>query len=220
MESINQKDSEERTRGDGSPASQPPGQGVRIIMEYLFPDLPFDSSSSGETIAALSDEEGNAVVNMVHLFLQARYEEASVEAERCIKSQHPEIRDFALLAHAVTNVAQHNIEGAMKDFQVLQQKWQHPENKRAAALNDLYRFVLSVFFHLGEDIDPMPLESVPYCSEGSQLYALYARSYSLYLQQEYAQALGVADAGCQSSSAHRHLPEFGGFHGGYQFIPF
>jgi DNA-binding CsgD family transcriptional regulator len=71
---------------------------------------------------------------------------------------------------------------------------QHPENRRVAALNDCYRYALSVFFHLGEDIAPITPESIPYCSEGTRLFVLYARSYALYLQQEYEQALGVAEA--------------------------
>jgi len=169
------------------------GRGPDTITEYLFGESFLDSGSSDEKAAMLSDEEKHTISKMVHFFLQARYDKASAEAERCLSSPHPEIRIFALLAHAVSNVAQNNIEVARKNFQTLQQEAKYPENERSAALNDVYRFILSVFFHLGDDITPIPPENLFHCSEGTRLYTMYARSYSLYLKQEYAQALGVAE---------------------------
>ena len=183
---------------------------MRTITEYLFPNLTLDSSSSDETIVVPSEEEERALVGMVHFFLQARYDEAFAEAEHCMSSRHPEIRDFALMAHAVTNVGQHKIEVTLNDLQVLQQKLQHPqhpENRRAAALNDGYRYALSVFFHLGEDIAPIPPESISYCSEGTRLFVRMF-DHALYLQQEY-KALGVAEAAlmmaADPSSGRKHL---------------
>lgn len=206
MEDQGQENSGELVQGNEFLAKWRRGEGPRTITEYLFPNLTLDSSSSDETIVVPSEEEERALVGMVHFFLQARYDEAFAEAEHCMSSRHPEIRGFALMAHAVTNVGQHKIEVTLNDLQVLQQKLQHPqhpENRRAAALNDGYRYALSVFFHLGEDIAPIPPESISYCSEGTRLFVLYARSYALYLQQEYEQALGVAEAALMMA-ADRH----------------
>lgn len=203
MKDQGQNNSRGLTHGAEFLATWRRGEGPRIVTEYLFHDLPRVRSSSGEAKAMLSDEEESALVGMVHFFLQARYEEALAEAERCMDSRYPEIRDFALLVHALINVAQQKIEVTLNDFVVLQQKLQCSENRRAAALNDIYRYVLSVFFHLGEDIAPILQASIPYCSEGSRLFVLYARSYALYLLQEYDQALGVAEAALLMA-ANRH----------------
>lgn len=193
----------EYLQGDQLSVTWQRGTGPRVIIDYLFPALPLDSSSSGETIAEISAEEETTLVNMVHLFLQAHYDEAFAEAERCMNSRHPEIRDFALMAHALINVGKHKITVALNDLQALQRTLQHPENRRVAALIETYRYVMSVFFNLGEEIAPIPPESLPYCSEGARLFALYARSYALYLQQEYEQALGIAEAALMMA-ADRH----------------
>jgi DNA-binding CsgD family transcriptional regulator len=194
VENQGQIKSGEFSQGDEFPLTWRRGEGPRVVIEYLFPDLPCDSSATDEMIAVLHEEEENAVARMVHFFLQARYEESSAEAERCMRSRHPEIRDFALLIHTIIHVAQHNVEVALHDLQILQQQIQHSANRRVAAQNDIYRYVLPVFFHLGEDIVPLPQEILPYCSEGTRLFLLYARSYALYLQQAYEHALGVAEA--------------------------
>jgi len=170
------------------------GAGPRVITDYMFPRLPLDSSSSDETIAVFSEKEESALVGMVHFFLQARYDEAFAESERCMNSRHPEIRDFALMTRTLINVGQHKIAVALNDLHVLQRTLQHPENRRVAALSDIYRYTMSVFFNLGEDNAPILPESIAYCSEGARLFALYARSYALYLQQKYEQALGIAEA--------------------------
>jgi hypothetical protein len=91
---------------------------------------------------------------------------------------------FALLVHTANNVAMDNIEVARTAFQALQQKAKHLQNWRVVALNDIYRFTVSVFFHLGEEIDPILPENLLYCSGGSRIYALYAQSYAPYLQRE------------------------------------
>lgn len=194
MENAGQKNCRWLIPGDRMPVVWQRGEGPRVIVEYLFPDLSSESGSNDETIESLSDEEENAVARMAHFYLQARYEESSVEAERCMNSLYPEIRGFALLVHAVDNVAQNNIEVAQNDFLTLQREVQHPANRRVAALYDLYRFVFSVFFHLGKEIDPIPRESISCCSEGARLFALYSLSYLCYLKQDYAQALGIAGA--------------------------
>jgi DNA-binding CsgD family transcriptional regulator len=202
MKDHQQKSVGEPAQGYELPPVLPCGEGPRAVAEYLFAALPFDDRSSDEQIAAPSDEEENEIAGMVHFFLQARYEEAAAAAERCLISRHPEVRTFALLAHAVSSIAQHNIELALKDFQSLQQEAQFPENRRVAALHDVYHFLLSVFFQLGEQ-NALPLEIFPDCSEGIRLYALYAQSHALYLQQDYAQALGVAKAAL-AMAADRH----------------
>ena len=194
MQDNEPKNSEELTREDTPLAKQQCGKGINSITEYLFVNLPFDSKPSDEMIAALPDAEKNAIAKMAHFFLQARYEESAAEAKRCMNSQHPEVNTFALLAHILNHVALNNMEVVQKDFQDLRQRTQHPENKHVAALNDIFRFALSVFFHPGEATAPISPESFSHCSEGSRLYALYAQSYALYLQQEYAQALGMAEA--------------------------
>ena len=190
MENQGQIISGEFSQGDKVPLAWQRGEGPRVVIEYLFPDLPCNSGSTGKLIAELSDEEENAVARMVHFFLQARYEESFAEAERCMGSRHPEIRDFALMIYTIIHVAQHNIDVALHDLQVLKQQIQDPANRR----NDIYRYILSVFFHFGEDITPILPEPFPHCSEGARLFLLYARSYALYLQQAYEQALGVAEA--------------------------
>lgn len=194
MEDKEQKSNGGLSQDDESTLMWQFGRGPNAVTEYLFGEPSLDCSSDDKKVAALSDEEKRTISKMVHFFLQARYEKASAEAERCLNSPYPEIRIFALLAHAIANVAQNNIEIAQKDFQTLQREAQHPENERSAALNDVYRFILSVFFHLGDDIAPIPPNNLLYCSEGIRLYIMYARSYSLYLKQQYAQALGVAEA--------------------------
>jgi DNA-binding CsgD family transcriptional regulator len=203
MVHTNQIITEGIDRGNASSVKWQRGRGPRIIAKYLFVDLPIQSSSSDEITGRLSDEEENAVARIVHFFLQARYKDASAEAERCMNSLHPEIRSFALLAHAVNNVAMNNIEIAQNDFQTLHREAQFSENKCVAALNDIYRFVLFVFFQLGEQIAPITPESLSLCSEGSRLYALYAQSYALYLEHDYAQALGMAKAAL-AMAGNRH----------------
>lgn len=194
MENQGHKNSEGLSQGDELPITWQRGEGPRVVISYLFSDLACDNSSFDAMNAVPSDEEENAVARMVHFFLQARYEEASAEAEHCMSSRYPEIRDFALMTYTIIHVALHHIEVALNDLQVLKHKLQHPENRRVAAHNDIYRYVLSIFFHLGEDIAPIPQANLPYYSEGGRLFVLYARSYALYLQQQYEQALGVAEA--------------------------
>lgn len=203
MEDKGQQNSRGLTQGDEFLATWQRGEGPRIVIEYLFPDLSSDSNASDKTVALPSAEEETALTGMLHFFLQARYEEASVEADRCMSSRHPEIRNFALLIHAFINVAQHKIKVTLNDFQALQQKLQHPVNMRVAALKDLYRFVFSVFFHLGDDIAPILPESFLYWSDGLRLFALNAFSHALYLQQKYEQALGIAEAAL-IMAANRH----------------
>ncbi|MDI9470243.1 MAG: LuxR C-terminal-related transcriptional regulator [Bacillota bacterium] len=178
-------------------------EGSRLILEYLFPNLSLSDTSSDDPALTLSGEEEDAVADMVHFFLQARYEDAAAAAVRCRNSRHPEIRELALLCHVMISVAQHNTEAVQNDFQTLQLKSRYPENRRVVALNDVSRFVVSVFFHLGEDIAPSPQVDIRDSSEGIRLFSLYARSYALYLKQEYAQALGVAEAGLLMA-ADRH----------------
>jgi DNA-binding CsgD family transcriptional regulator len=203
MKDNDLSNSGELAQGDEFPAVQQCGKGTKGIMEYLLVNLPFDSSASGDMVVALSDEEKNAFARCIHFFLQARYEEASAEAERCMGSLHPEIRTFALMAHILNNVALNNLEVVRKDFQAFQEKVEHSENKRIAALNDIFRYVLSAFFHLGEKAAPIPPDNLAYCSEEARFYVLYAQSYALYLQQEYAQALGVAETALMMD-AERH----------------
>ena len=192
MEDRKRKSSGVLTQGDESLYKWQRGKGPRVITDYLFAAPPFGSRSSDKGIGVLSEEEEIAVASIVHFFLQARYEESSTEAERCMNSLHPEVRAFALMVHAVNNVALNNIEVAQQDVQTLKQEAQFPKNRCVAALNDIYRFVLSVFFHLSDEIVPIQFENFTYCSEGAQLYTLYAQSYALYLDQDYGQALGVA----------------------------
>ncbi len=206
MEDKSQKDSGRITRKNVLLTKWRRGEGPRVITEYLFYDVPSDNNSSDKTIVALSEEEEYALVGMVHYYLQARYEEAFAEAELCLKSRHPEIRAFTLFIHSLINVALHNIDATLNDIEVLQRNLRHPENRRVAALNELYRFILSVFFHMGEDIVPISADSIPYCSEGARLFALYARSYNLYLQEEYEQALGVAEAAMMMAAQRHALP--------------
>lgn len=205
MDDKTLKNSGRRTQGDASPATWQRGEGPRAFTEFLFPDLPFDKNSSDEMIPVLSDEEENTFARMVHFYLQAHYDDAFAETERCMSSPYPEIRNFALMVHTVINVAQQKIEVALNDIQTLQRSLQHSENRRVSAYNDIYRYTLSVFFHFDDDIAPPQLESITYCSERSRLFALYVRSYGLYLKNEYKQALGVAEAALMMSS-NRHLP--------------
>ncbi|MDI9519886.1 MAG: LuxR C-terminal-related transcriptional regulator [Bacillota bacterium] len=188
---------------DAPLAARQHGSSAEAIVEYLFADWPALDSSI-EAGGALSDEEERAIAKIVDSFLKAQYEETSVEAERCMNSRHPEISHFALLAHAFANVALNKIEVARKDLRALQAKEQNPENQHNAALNDIYRFVLSAFFHLGDKTTSVPMELFSHCSEGARLFMLYAQSYALYLQQEYGQALGVAEAALVMA-ADRHL---------------
>lgn len=194
MENQNQISSGKHSLKDTSLATQDYDKGARSLAEYLFVNLPFDTSASDEILAILPENELDAFTKTIHFYLQAHYEASLAEAERCLNSPYPEITTFALLAHALNSVALNDIDTAQKDFQDLKQRTEYHESKRVTALYDIYRFVMSAFFHLGEKIDPITPEHFSHYSEASQLYALYAQSYSLYLQQEYAQALGVAKA--------------------------
>lgn len=194
MGELHQKNSGRHPLKNTTLSTQEHDKDAENLTKYLFVNLPFDNSSSDEILATLPKEELDAFTKTIHFYLQAHYEDSAAEAERCLNSPHPEISTFSLLAHALNNVALNNIKIAQKDFYALRQKTTYSESARAAMLYDIYRFVMSVFFHLGEKIDPIAPENFPHYSEASQLYALYAQSYSLYLQQEYAQALGVAKA--------------------------
>lgn len=203
MKAKDQKGIRETGHENESPDTQLNYKETKAIIDYLFKELPGDDRSTDNPIESLSKEEENSLAKMVHFFLQANYDKSITEAKRCMESKHPEIRSFALLAHAVNNVAQNNILAARDDFLVLQQEAKRPKNERIAALNDIYRFILSVFFHLGDELIPIPMGAFAHCSEGTRLFALYGQSYSLYLQQDYAQALGVAEAAL-AMSADRH----------------
>ena len=203
MEEKDSINSKEITQGDVSRTSQQCGKGTDAIIEYLF--APSDSSSSDEKTEMPSNEEKYAIANMVHLYLQARYEEAAAEADRCVDSNHPEISAFALLAHSVANVALNKTNVVQQDYQALQKKAKSTENQRVSAFNDVYHFVLSVFFHLGGETTPVPPDNRSYRPEGVRLFMLYARSYALYLQQEYAQALGVAEAALMLAGGRHEL---------------
>ena len=203
MEDKDLKNNGGLTQEGASLATRRRGKGASVIIEYLFTEIPVIGSSSDQTMKTLSEEEELSIAKVVDYFLKAQYDETIAEAERCMNSRHPEISDFALLAHALGNVAQNKIEAALKDLQTLQGKEQNSENTGTASVNRIYRYMMSVFFNLGEEIAPIPLETFRNSSEGVRLFALYARSYAFYLQQQYAQALGVAEAALMMA-ADRH----------------
>jgi DNA-binding CsgD family transcriptional regulator len=203
MEDKDPINSEEIAQVDASVTTQQRGKGTDAIIEYLL--AVSDSILSDEKIEGPSNEEKNAIANMVHLYLQARYEEAAAEADRCVDSNHPEISSFAVMAHSVANVALNKTSVAQQDYQALQIKAKSSENQRISALNDVYYFALSVFFHLGGETAPVPPDNRSYRPEGVRLFMLYARSYALYLQQEYAQALGVAEAALMLAGGRHEL---------------
>lgn len=203
MEDKDLKNSSETIQEGASLAAQQRSKGAGVIVDYLFDGLPFFGSLKGAD-EALSDEEDCSITKVVDCFLKAQYEETSAEAERCMNSKYPEISTFALLAHVFANVALYKISVARKSLQALEAKAQHPGNQRNAALNNIYRLAISAFFHLGEKIPPVPMENFSHCSEGARLFMLYVQSYQLYLQQEYEQALGVAEAALMMA-VDRHL---------------
>lgn len=193
MEEKNQKSCEELTQEDVSLPTWQRGEGPRLMSEFFFVNQSLDNKSSNEMLETLSDEEENTIGRIVHFSLQARYEEAAAEAKRCMDSPYPQIRAFALLIHAVSHIALNNLDIAQEDLQTLQQKAQSPDNKDDTALNDIYRFVVSTFFGLNENMTQLPPDHLSHYTAGPRLYALYTQSYALYRQKEYAQALGLAE---------------------------
>lgn len=193
MEDKNQKNSGELTQEDMSLPTWRRGEGPRLMSEFFFVNQALDNKSSNGVVGTLSDDEENALGRIVHFSLQARYEEAAAEAKRCMDSPYPQIQAFALLTHAVSHIALNKIEIAQEDLQTLRQKAQSSENKHTTAFNDIYRFVSSTFFSPSEDMTQPSPEHLSHYAAGPRLYALYTQSYSLYCQQEYAQALGLAE---------------------------
>lgn len=139
MEDKDPINSEEIAQVDASVTTQQRGKGTDAIIEYLL--AVSDSILSDEKIEGPSNEEKNAIANMVHLYLQARYEEAAAEADRCVDSNHPEISSFAVMAHSVANVALNKTSVAQQDYQALQIK---RSPRRISAFLPSMMFIISL----------------------------------------------------------------------------
>ena len=103
-----------------------------------------------------------------------------------------EIRATALLLHSMTNVGLGNAELVRADFAAMTQAARQPGDIQMAAIFDALRYLMAVFFHTDGEMEPPREEYAIYLPEGTRLYLLYATAQELYLQKNFAQALGVA----------------------------
>ena len=107
-----------------------------------------------------------------------------------------------MLAHILNHVALNNMEVVQKDFQDLRQRTQHPENKHVAALNDIFRFALSVFSIWASYCPDFAGKFLPLLGGIAALCAVCPILCTIP-SAEYAQALGMAEAALMMN-ANRH----------------
>ena len=178
--------------GRGAPGHAPSGktEGAKSFMPVW---TPLCSGSSGETVESLPHEE-KEIAKAAHYYFQANYQAAVEEATRYGNSAHPDIRAAVLLVRGMANTALGNTEKALDDFHQLHVQAQSASDPHMAAIHDNIRFLMAVFFHLDGVIEPIHPDHLAHLSEGARLYALYAQAHALYLQREYARALGMAEA--------------------------
>lgn len=152
---------------------------------------PYTGIPAEAMIGSLSDEEERTVALAAHHYFQGSYELAAQESRRFLNSSCPEIRVSALLLHSMANVGLGNAELVRADIAALKQAARQPEDDQMAAIYDALRYLLTVFFHMDGEIEPLREEHAALLPEGTRLYLLYAVAHGLYLQKRYQEALGV-----------------------------
>ena len=153
---------------------------------------PYTGIPAETMIASIADEKERTVALAAHAYFQSRYDSAAAQSQRCLHSPCPEIRATALLLHSMANVGLGNAELARADFAAMTQAARQPGDIQMAAIFDALRYLMAVFFHTDGEMEPPREEYAIYLPEGTRLYLLYATAHELYLQKNFAQALGVA----------------------------
>ena len=164
----------------------------RIEKTFMPIWQPYSGFPAETMIGSISDEEERTVALAAHHYFQAQYEEAAGESRRFLNSPCPEIRAAALLVHSMANVGLGNAELVRADFAAVAQAARQPEDGKMAAVYDVLRYLLAVFFHTDGEIEPPREEYTVLLPDGTRLYLLYAVAHALYLQKRYQEALGVA----------------------------
>lgn len=170
-------------------AQLPVRQNVKTFMP-IWADT--GGRTTAEMIDAMADEEERGVAHAALHYFRANYWACAKEAEHYLHSESTEIRASALLVHSMASVALGNAESAAADFRRMQKGMEAAADVQIAAMNDMLRFLIDVFFHNEGEIKLFNPELMAYLPVGTRLYAMYGVAHADYLRGKYAQALGEA----------------------------
>lgn len=155
---------------------------------------PYANGESAQMIDALENEQMRRIAQAGQYYFQARYEEACVEAEKCMQSLNPEIRASALLLHCMANVPLGNTAATREDMRILTEEAKSGQDGHMDVIYAYILFLTRVFFHQDEGFEMCFPERFSVLPKGLRLYGLYAYAHALYLSQDYHRALGVAES--------------------------
>lgn len=150
--------------------------------------------TTAQMIDTIADEEERGVAHATLLYFQANYVACARESACYMQSDSIEIRASALLTHSMASLALGNAELVKADLQRMRKGMSEADDMQTAAINDMLRFLIDVFFHTEGEIKLFAPELLPYLPEGTRLYAMYGVAHAEYLRGEYAVALGEAKA--------------------------
>ncbi len=172
--------------------SEPPARRNAKTFMPIWADT--HGRTTAEMIETIADDEERGVAHAALLYFQANYVVCARESARYMKSDSIEIRAAALLVHSMASLALGNAEIVKADLQRMRKGMLEAEDMQIAAMNDMLRFLIDVFFHTEGEIKLFAPELLPYLPEGTRLYAMYGVAHAEYLRGEYAVALGEAKA--------------------------
>lgn len=166
----------------------------RVVKTFMPLWTPFVDDSAQRTIENMADADERAMAWAAHHYFQGDYEATADETEAYRMHPCTEIRSAALLLHAMANVGLGNAQETRADIAAILQMAKQPQDAQMAAICDMMRFLLQVFFHTDGEHQPVGEESIALLPEGLRLYLLYAMAHGLYLEKRHAEALGMAKA--------------------------
>lgn len=150
--------------------------------------------TTAQMVERIKDDEERGVAHSTLLYFQSEYEACAEESGRYLESESTEIRASALLVHSMASVALGDAAVANEDFQRMKKGMTEAADVQTAAMNDMLRFLIEVFFHTDGEIKMFSPETLPYLPVGTRLFAMYGAAHAQYLHGDYSRALGIAEA--------------------------
>ena len=143
-------------------------------------------------INQMADSEERAAALAAHLYFQGKLEEAARTCAPLIKSESVEICLSALLIHRMACVPLGDTVSEHADEKTFLRMAQEARTDGERAILRFIQAITGVFFHTDEKLQLQHIDWMGVLPEGIRLFALYGLAHGLYLNKDYAQALGIA----------------------------
>ena len=190
---------EDLRRNKPEPTAQPPDQAMPDMPFTMMPlmNTPFLPGRCRKTVEAMEDGAQKDIAWAEYYYFSAQAERAAQVAEPYLTSSDLGLRLSACWIYGYANLTTGQIRQARRALETVQRTLAEGEdlspNLRAAVSFVAAGAAVLLHLPLPEGL-PSTREFLPLLPDGLRAFALYVQAHYLYLQEDYAKSVGMAEA--------------------------